>query len=81
MMIQNKYQDKINVTAFTVYNSLKKILKYFIHKCKKYFYLNYNLELESGFLAGITVMDLWCGLTLAGHQVPTKLVQIAPLFS
>lgn len=26
MMIQNKYQDKINVTAFTVYNSLKKIL-------------------------------------------------------
>lgn len=36
-MIQNKYEDKINVTAFTVYNSLKKILrKYFIHKCKKF---------------------------------------------
>lgn len=71
-MIQNKDQDESNVIAFTVYNSSKILKKYFIHKCNFFFNLNYNLALESGFLAGITVLELWGELTLAGHQVPTK---------
>lgn len=49
-MIQNKYQDKINVTAFIMYNSLKKILrKYVIPKCKKFFTLTTTVHLSQAF--------------------------------